>query len=109
MTLLAALPELGKAKRREIAALAGLTPYANDSGTLSKCRRTSKGRPVVKRYFFICALGSIKDNDTLKAFYQKLLNNGKTKMVAIVAVMRKLLIIINNRCKDFYLQRTCSA
>jgi transposase len=109
MTLLAALPELGHANRREIAALAGLAPYANDSGSSSKRRRTSVGRPVVKRLLFMCAMVAIINNPALKAFYAKLLANGKMKMVAIVAVMRKLLVIINNRCKDFYFQRTLSS
>jgi transposase len=48
ITLLAVMPELGKANRREIAALAGLAPYTNDSGKTSKRRRTSAGRPLVK-------------------------------------------------------------
>jgi transposase len=106
MILLAALPELGRANRREIAALAGVAPYANDSGTLNMRRRTSCGRPIVKKMLFMCALVAIVNNPSLKAFYQKLISNGKRKMVAIVAVMRKLLIIINNVCKDFYFKRT---
>ena len=106
MILLAALPELGRANRREIAALAGVAPYANDSGTLNKRRRTSVGRPFVKKTLFMCALVAIVYNRQLKDFYQKLVSNRKQKMVAIVAVMRKLLIIINNVCKDFYAQRT---
>jgi len=106
MTLLAALPELGHANRRQIAALAGLAPYANDSGSSSKKRKTSVGRPVVKRMLFMCAIVAIVNDPHLKAFYEKLRSKGKMKMVAIVAVMRKLLIIINNACKHFYLQRT---
>jgi len=106
MILLAALPELGKANRNEIAALAGVAPYANDSGITNKRRRTSSGRPFVKKTLFMCALVAIVHNHQLKTFYQKLVSNGKQKLVAIVAVMRKLLIIINNVCKDFYAQRT---
>jgi transposase len=52
----------------------------------------------------MCALVAIRNNPTLKAFYQRLLSNGKPKMVAIVALMRKLLIFINNCCKTFYAQ-----
>jgi transposase len=99
------MPELGKANRREIAALAGLAPYANDSGKTSKRRRTSAARPLVKRMLFMCAMGAVRNNKNLKAFYEKLTNNGKPKMVAIVAVMRKLLIIINNCCKQYYLDK----
>ncbi|MDR1941166.1 MAG: IS110 family transposase [Endomicrobium sp.] len=110
MSLLAALPELGKANRRQIAALAGVAPYANNSGTIHKNARTTAGRPIVKQMLFMCALGAVRNNCVLKAFYEKLCSKRKTKMVALVAVMRKLLIILNNRCKDFYLQRsfTCT-
>ena len=105
MTLLALMPELGKANRREIAALAGLAPYANDSGSSNKKRHTAMGRPLAKKMLFMCAMSAISNNYyNLQSFYQKLISNGKAKMVAIVAVMRKLLIIINNRCKDFYSQ-----
>jgi transposase len=105
MTLLGALPELGKANRRERAALAGLAPYARERGSISKRRRTGAGRATVKRMMFMCAMVAIRNNKNLKAFYEKLVGAGKVKMVAIVAVMRKLLVIINNRCKEFYAQR----
>jgi transposase len=104
MTLLASLPELGLINPRQIAALAGLASFANDSGSFSKRRPTSHGRPLVKRCLFMCALVAIKHNLVLKAFYNLLLNSGKVKMIAIVALMRKLLIIINNRSKAFYAQ-----
>jgi transposase len=106
MTLLAYMTELGKANRRQIAALAGLAPYANDSGQTSFKRRTSAGRPIVKRMLFMCALVAIKNNKDLKAFYERLISKGKMKMVAIVAVMRKLLVTINHLCKAFYIQRS---
>ena len=104
MTLLAALPELGPINRRQIAALAGLAPFANDSVSSFKRRTTSHGRPLVKRSLFMCALVAIRHILALKAFYHHLVNRGKVKMVAIVALMRKLLIIINNRSKAFYIQ-----
>jgi transposase len=104
MSLLAALPELGKANRREIAALVGVAPFANDSGTIKKRRRTTAGRSVAKRMLFMCAMSAIRSNSVLKAFYEKIYSKRKIKMIALVAVMRKLLIIINNRCKDFYAQ-----
>jgi hypothetical protein len=80
MTLLAALPELGLINRRQIAALAGLAPFANNSGSSSKGPRTSLGRPLVKRSLFMCALVAIKHNPALKAFYHHLLNHGKVKV-----------------------------
>jgi transposase len=98
------MPELGKVNRRQIAALAGLAPYPNDSGQTFFKRRTSHGRPIVKQMLFMCALVAIKRNEELKTFYKRLKDNNKRSMVAIVAVMRKLLIIINNRCKAFYAQ-----
>lgn len=102
ITLLTAMPELGKVNRQEIAALAGLAPYANDSGGTSKRRRTRNGRMVVKRMLFMCALGAVRRSRKLKEFYERLIGKGKAKMVALVAVMRKLLIIINNACKEYY-------
>jgi transposase len=109
MTLIVALHELGFANRREIAALAGLAPYPRDSGSSSKRRITYAGRPIVKRMLFMCSITAIVNNSSLKAFYLKLVSKGKPKMVALVAVMRKLLIIINNRCKDFYLKSSFSS
>jgi hypothetical protein len=50
-------------------------------------------------------MGAVRNNKNLKAFYEKLTNNRKLKMVAIVAVMRKLLVSINNRCKQYYLDK----
>jgi transposase len=105
MVLLATMPELGFANRRQIAALAGLAPFAKDSGSSSGKRKTGVGRAIVKRMLFMCALVAIRNDKTLKAFYEKLVSKGKLKLVAIVAVMRKLLIIINNHCKNFYAQR----
>jgi transposase len=108
LTLLALFPELGKINRRQAAALAGLAPYSNDSGTISGRRKTGIGRPLVKRTLFMCVMSAIKHDLALKTFYNKLIKKGKVKMVAIVAVMRKLLIIINNRCKEFYFRRAIS-
>lgn len=97
--LLALLPELGYLPRRKIAALAGLAPYAKDSGTLNAARHVYGGRKEVKRALFICALTAIKRDKEMKCFYEKLIKNGKKKMVALVAVMRKLIIILNAKCK----------
>ena len=106
LILIASLPELGQANRRQIAALTGLAPFANDSGISNKRRTTRHGRRLVKRTLFMCALSAVKYHSTLKAFYEKLIANGKQKMLALVALMRKLLIIINNSCKSLYLQNS---
>ena len=102
MLLLSLLPELGKLNRREIAALSGVAPYSNDSGTIHGRRNTKTGRKQVKRALFICALVAIKYDIKIKTFYEKLINNGKLKIVAVVACMRKLLVVLNARCKAFY-------
>lgn len=98
--LLAYLPELGTLSRRKIAAIAGLAPYARDSGTLKNARHVTGGRRDVKRTLFICALVAIKNDPEMRASYEKLIKSGKKKMVAIVAVMRKMIIILNTKCKN---------
>lgn len=98
--LLAYLPELGTLSRRKIAAIAGLAPYARESGTLKNARHVAGGRRDVKRTLFVCALVAIKYDPEMRIFYEKLLKKGKKKMVAIVAVMRKMIIILNNKCKN---------
>ena len=93
--LLAYLPELGTLSRRKIAAIAGLAPYARDSGTIKNARHVAGGRRDVKR-----TLVAIKNDPEMRAFYEKLIKSGKRKMVAIVAVMRKMIIILNTKCKN---------
>jgi transposase len=104
MVLLAHMPELGEVNRREIAALAGLAPFAKDSGKSSGYRTTKGkgGRPRVKRALFVCALVAIKHDAKMKEFYTRLCAAGKKKLVAIVAVMRKMLTIINVRTKELF-------
>lgn len=97
---LALLPELGNVNRRQIAAIAGVAPYAKDSGTLSGRRFIKGGRKDIKKALFICALVAIRYDENLKTFYEKLTAKGKKKMVAIVAVMRKIIIILNAKCKE---------
>lgn len=100
ITLLAVLPELGEVNRRKIAALAGVAPYAKDSGTLSGHRFVRYGRPVAKSALFMAALVSIRYDQRIQNFYNSLINNAKPKMVSITASMRKILIIANAKIKD---------
>jgi transposase len=103
MILLAYLPELGRINRRKIAALAGLAPFARDSGKRTGYRTTKGGgRPQVKRTLFICALVAIKHDPKMRYFYERLCLNGKKKLVAITAVMRKILITLNARSKFLF-------
>jgi transposase len=94
-SLLALLPELGTLDRWEIAALSGLAPHPNQSGFSDAYRRTKGGRPEVRKVLFMAALSAARHHKTLRPFYEKLIAKGKAKLVALVAVMRKLVIICN--------------
>jgi len=99
-TLLAELPELGTLTRREIAALAGLAPWTRQSGQWKGRSMTGGGRSPVKTGLFIAALVASRHNPTLKTFRDRLVKAGKPKMVAIIAVARKLLTILNAIVRD---------
>jgi len=94
-TLLAEVPELGKLSGREVSALVGVAPINRDSGTMRGKRSIFGGRPDVRRVLFMAALVASRHNPAIKPFYQRLLAAGKPKKVALVACMRKLLIILN--------------
>lgn len=94
-TLIAELPELGRLNRREIAALVGVAPIANDSGARHGRRRVQGGRFEIRRVLYMAALAATRHNPTIKAFYQRLLAAGKLPKVALVACMRKLLTTLN--------------
>jgi transposase len=97
--LLAFLPELGTLTRREVAALAGVAPFNRDSGPRQGRRRIAGGRFHLRACLYMAALAATQYNHVLQPFYQRLLENGKPKKVAIVAVMRKLLIAANAHLK----------
>ena len=94
-TLLAEVPELGRLSGRQVSALVGVAPLNRDSGTMRGKRAIFGGRPDVRKVLFMAALTAARYNPVLKAFYQRLLAAGKPKKVAIVACMRKLLVIVN--------------
>ncbi len=98
--LLAELPELGALGRREIASLAGLAPYTRQSGKWRGKSMIVGGRTAVRSATFLGALVATRHNQVLKAFYQRLLQAGKPKMVALIAVARKLLTILNAILRD---------
>jgi transposase len=93
------MPELGSLPRRQAAALAGLAPHPNQSGQTDAYRRTRGGRPEIKRVLFMAAISAAKHNPTLSAFYKRLLSTGKKPLVAITAIMRKLVVIANAKLK----------
>jgi transposase len=99
MTLLTELPELGMLNRKQIAALAGLAPYNNDSGQFAGKRRISGGRIVIRNVLYMAARSATRCNPPIKELYQRLLKAGKRNKVAIVACMRKLLAIIHHLVK----------
>lgn len=98
-TLLAELPELGQLDRRAIAALVGVAPFNRDSGQWRGRRMIWGGRASVRAALYMAALVATRHNATLKGFYQRLRAAGKPPKVALVAVMRKLLTIINAMMK----------
>lgn len=99
-TLLAELPELGTLNRQQIATLVGLAPFNNDSGRRRGKRRIFGGRADVRSVLYMAALSASKTNPVIKTFYQRLLDKGKLKKVALVACMRKLLVILNAMLRD---------
>ena len=99
LTLLAHLPELGTLNRRQIAALGGVAPYNRDSGALRGKRAVWGGRSRVRAVLYMGALVASRHNPAIRDFYQRLLAAGKPKKVALVASMRKLLVILNGMLK----------
>ena len=94
-TLLGELPELGQLTHRQIAKLVGVAPLNRDSGTLRGRRSIWGGRAPVRSALYMAALAGIRWNPILSTYYRRLRNGGKAHKVALVACMRKLLIILN--------------
>jgi transposase len=99
-TLIAELPELGALNRRQIAALAGLAPFTRQSGQWRGKSFIGGGRKAVRSMLFIGAMVAARHNPILKAFRDKLVKSGKPKIVALIAVARKLLTILNAIIRD---------
>ncbi len=99
-TMLGKCPELGTLNRREIAALTGVAPLANDSGKHRGKRFVWGGRAEVRAVLYMAAVSAIRCNDTIKAFAERLKKAGKPPKVVIVACMRKLLTIMNSMLKN---------
>ncbi len=94
-SIICELPELGSLGAKQIAALAGLAPFNRDSGTLKGKRTIWGGRASVRNALYMATLVAIKHNAQIRLFYQRLCSFGKAKKTAIIACMRKLLIIMN--------------
>jgi transposase len=99
-TLITHLPEIGTLNRRQAAALAGLAPINRDSGTHRGRRFVQGGRQPLKTALYLAALSAARHHPTLKHFYTSLRNAGKAAKSALIAVARKLLIILNAIAKQ---------
>jgi len=95
-TLIAEVPELGKLSRREISALIGVAPINRDSGRMRGKRTIFGGRRAVRTGLYMAALVAARHNPILRAFYQRLRAAGKPPKLALTAIMRKLLIVLNS-------------
>ena len=98
--LIAGLPELGRLDRKKIAALVGVAPVNRDSGTMRGRRTTRGGRSGVRSSLYMAALVASRYNPVLATFYQRLLQAGKPKKLALTAVMHKLVVILNAILRD---------
>lgn len=100
MNILIHLPELGQLTSREVSALAGVAPFNKDSGQMKGKRVIIGGRAQVRASLYMAVLSAKKSNAALKRFYDQLVARGKLKKVALVACMRKLIIVMNAMIKN---------
>ena len=99
-TLLADLPELGELNNKEISKLVGVAPMNRDSGRMRGKRRIQGGRANIRTVLYMATLSATQCNPIIKAFYKKLVAQGKHKKVALTACMRKFIIILNTMIKN---------
>jgi len=98
--LLIGVPELGSLSGKQIGALVGVAPFARDSGNKRGQRHISGGRPAVRAALYMPAITAIRCNPIIRQFYQRLIKAGKHHYVAIIACMRKMLVILNAMLKS---------
>ena len=99
-TLLAELPELGTINAKQVAMLAGVAPLNRDSGRMRGKRTTWGGRKTLRSVLYMAALTATRCNPAIKDFYNRLVKRGTPKRVALVASIRKLLVILNAMMRD---------
>lgn len=95
LAILVRLPELGSMSREEVAAMAGVAPYDNDSGKMAGKRRVAGGRSRLRKSLFMAAFAATQWNPDIKAFYTRLRKAGKQHQLAIIAAARKLIVTVN--------------
>lgn len=98
--LLILMPELGSMGGRQAASLSGVAPRSNDSGRYRGYRSVAKGRNIIKPILFLAAMSARNSNSDLKDFYEQLIARGKKKMVALTALMRKIVVRANAKLRD---------
>lgn len=107
MNILIHLPEIGTLSHKEVSALAGVAPFNKDSGQSKGKREISGGRSPVRAALYMAALAATKFNPAIKVFYDRLIKKGKLKKVALVACMRKLVIVMNAILRDSTKWESC--
>jgi transposase len=93
--LIALMPELGTTGNKQIAALLGTVPYVQESGKFTKTATIKEGRPMPRKALYMSTLSAIQYNQDFKIFYNRLLDAGKKPKVALIAVMRKFIVLTN--------------
>jgi transposase len=104
--LIATLPELGQMDRKQAAALAGLAPHPNESGKRIGYRRMRGGRTAIRTILFIPAMQAARGHGQFATFYKRLTVAGKKPMLALAAVMRKIVVTLNARLRDATTQQS---
>ena len=100
LSLLSNMPELGYLSNKKAAALVGVAPINKESGCYKGKRRIRGGRPQVRTVMFMAMMSAMQCNSVFKATYQRLLKAGKPKKVAIIACLRKMVVILNSMVRD---------
>jgi transposase len=100
------LPELRRLDNRQVVKMVGLAPMANESGKTSKHRHIRGGRGRVRQALFMASISAVQSNDKVKDFYKRLRAHGKPAKVALTAVARKILVILNSKMRLFYAEKT---
>ena len=98
--LIALMPELGQIGRKQAAALAGLAPHPNQSGANDAYRRTRGGRPEIRKAIFMAAMTAARHDTDMRTAYARLVANGKKPIVALTAIMRRIIVTANARVRD---------
>ena len=104
LSLLSDLPELGTINRNKIGALVGVAPYDNQSGSRDGRRHIRGGRKHIRAILYMATLAAIRRSPVLKPYFIAQVKRGKPKMSALIACMRKLLLILNSKMRAYYQQ-----